>query len=322
VPPPAPRTPRASIPLPKSVAPKGDDDTVGAAPAVTARASVRPPSQPPRSALVWQPARALAAEQLSARLLVLPLFQEIDPEARRRYAREASMLTFRAGEVMVAAPEPGERAVESALLVLTEGTAVTAVPGDDVPIALLGPGDVAGELGALHGGIPVAETVARTEVKAVSFAPSLVRAMARSHGSVRQSLDETAWERAFASLGRGARLLRRIDAAERAKVFSWFEPVEIEEGALLLSEGAAPSALWLLAAGEVEVYGGALEGIWRARAGEALGLVALLDDAAAGVTARAVRRALAAKLPASKFKEMLKHHPSLAGARDDLGVVC
>ena len=79
-------------------------------PAVAARASVRPPSQPPRTALTWRPEREAAAEQLAARLLVLPLFQELDPESRRRYAREASLLDFAAGEVMVPAPAPGERA--------------------------------------------------------------------------------------------------------------------------------------------------------------------------------------------------------------------
>jgi CRP-like cAMP-binding protein len=291
-------------------------------PAVAARASVRPPSQPPRTALTWRPEREAAAEQLAARLLVLPLFQELDPESRRRYAREASMLSFAAGEVMVPAPAPGERAAESALLMVVEGTAVTAVPGDDMPVALLGPGDFTGELGALHGGIPVAETVARTEVRAVAFAPSLVRAMAREQASVRRALDEVAWERAFAALGRGARLFARLRPLDRERAFSAFEPTQLEEGSLLLSEGRSPDALWLLAAGEVEVYGGALEGIWRARAGEALGLFALLDASVAGVTARAVRTVLAARLPAAKFARLLRDHPSLYDARDDLGVVC
>jgi len=290
--------------------------------APSARASVRPLSQPPRASLTWRPERELASEQLAARLLVLPLFQEVDPEARRRYAREASLLTFSVGEVMVPAPPPGERSDESALLVVVEGTAVTAVPGDDVPVALLGPGDFTGELGALHGGIPVAETVARTEVKAVAFAPSLVRAMAREQESMRRALDEVAWERAFAALGRGARLLERLSRADRVQAFAAFEPLQLEEGALLLSEGSAPEALWLLAAGEVEVYGGALEGIWRARAGEALGLCALLDATVAGVTARAVRTVLAARLPSARVARLLRDHPALHDARDDLGVVC
>ncbi len=291
-------------------------------PTAASRASVRPPSQPPRSALSWRPERELASEQLAARLLVLPLFQEVAPEARRRYAREASLLTFAAGEVMVPAPAPGEHCPESALLVVVEGTAVTAVPGDDVPVALLGPGDFSGELGALHGGIPVAETVARTEVKAVAFAPSLVRAMAREQESVRRTLDEVAWERAFAALGRGARLLGRLNPAERAQAFAAFEPIQLDEGALLLSEGTAPEALWLLASGEVEVYGGSLDGIWRARAGEALGLCALLDATVAGVTARAVRTVLAARLPSARMARLLRDHPALHNARDDLGVVC
>jgi CRP-like cAMP-binding protein len=311
-----------TVPMPTPMG--GSMTAPAAAPpaAVAARASVRPPSQPPRTALTWRPEREAAAEQLAARLLVLPLFQELDPESRRRYAREASMLSFAAGEVMVPAPAPGEHTAESALLMVVEGTAVTAVPGDDMPVALLGPGDFTGELGALHGGIPVAETVARTEVRAVAFAPSLVRAMAREQTSVRRALDEVAWERAFAALGRGARLFARLRPLDRERAFSAFEPTQLEEGALLLSEGRSPDALWLLAAGEVEVYGGALEGIWRARAGEALGLFALLDASVAGVTARAVRTVLAARLPAAKFARLLRDHPSLYDARDDLGVVC
>lgn len=289
-----------------------------------APASERPsarPSAPPREALVWRADRAGEAEKLWARLLALPLFQDLPQDRLRALSRHVTVLRRPVDAKLLAAAPYGAPAVDTPLLVLTDG-AVSLRAGDARLPIHLGAGDTLGEVGAYFGGPSVVDAVADADVTAVSFAPSLVRALAREFEGFRTALDECAWERAFATLGHAAPLLRYLAPAARAQVFSRFEPVLLREGEVLIAEDAPPQWVWLVAAGEVEVYGGALDplSVWRARAGDALGVEASVGDGPSGVSARALRAVLAARLPSAAFREVIAAHPELRASLDVIGV--
>ncbi len=246
--------------------------------------------------------------------MAMPVFSEVHSEALRRLAREAMERKVHEGDTLAPKGPPG------ALVVILEGTAVLRARNDSFAILPLGVGDFVGELGALYGRASIAEAVALGDLTSAVFAPSLVRAMVRAHEGVRRALEEVAWERGFAALARGARFLRRFPEEARARVYARFEPVQVEEGTPLLTEGRDPEALWLLAAGEVEIYGGGLEGAWMAETGDAIGVSPFLDSTPSGVSARAATDALAARLPAAAFRALLTEFPGLSAARDDVGV--
>jgi CRP-like cAMP-binding protein len=295
-------------------------------PAPAAPPSTPPPpeprgSAPPRDALVWRADRVADAEHLWARLLALPLFEDFTPERLRAIARQVTVLRRNAGEALLRAAPFGDAVTDTPLLVVTDGAASLRVGDARLP-AQVGVGDTVGEHGALYGGPSVVDAVAEVPVTAVCFAPALARALARECESFRGALEESAWERAFAAVGLGAPLLRRLPEAARAQVFARFEPVALAEGEALLAEDVTPTHLWLVAAGEVEVYGGSLDplGCFRARAGDALGVEASVGDGPSGVSARALRTALAARVPAAAFRELTRAHPALRGAVEDVGV--
>jgi len=305
---PSPFPPAVSVP-----APPREEPPLSARPA--AFPSTRP-SAPPRDALVWRADRAGEAERLWARLLALPLFQDIPPDRLRALSRHVTVVH----RLITAAPY-GELAADTPLLVLTDGAVSLRADGAKLPFSL-GAGDTVGEVGAYFGGPSVVDAVTEVGVTAVSFAPSLVRALARESEGFRAALEEAAWERAFATLGHAAPLLRYLPPVARAQAFARFEPVVLREGEVLINEDAPPEWVWLVAAGEVEVYGGALDplGVWRARAGDALGVEASVGDGPSGVSARALRAVLAARATARAFRELVAAQPELRAALDVVGV--
>jgi CRP-like cAMP-binding protein len=277
------------------------------------------PSEAPRarSQRSYLPERLVEADRITMRLPALPLFAELPAERVRSLARQVGIVHYPAGELLCEAGAP-----EGPLLVLTEGAAFVGVAGQDGSVALVSAGDCVGEIAALYGGARTASVMAREPVEALAFAPSLVRALAREVPAFREALEEVACERMRQSLPRIAAMLRRFDEDERQALFTAFEMVALPEGSLLLSEGEAGEALYLVAGGEVELYGGDF-GATRthhARVGEALGVTAMLTGEPAGLSARAAREVLVARLPRSRVREVLAAHPSLADALGDVGV--
>lgn len=274
---------------------------------------VRAGTRRPRS---YSADRQAEADAIATRLPALSLFGDLPGESVRALARQATWVRFAPGEVVTDGASG-----EGPLLVITDGDA-EAKASPDQPGVPLGAGDFAGELAAYYGGLRVVTVVAETEVRAVALTPTLVRAMARDFESFRESLEDAIWEWAFAALPWVSPFLRRLEPEARAAVFDRFERVSLREGDVLQGEGVKPGAVWLIAAGEVEVFGGELGAsvAVRARAGDALGVGAVLADEPSGVSARAVRGVLAARITADAFRSLVSDEPTLGVAVGDIGV--
>ncbi len=272
-----------------------------------------------RRAVSFQPMRANEGEQLAARLAPMPLFRGIPGETVRAIARQASVVRFEQGDALLM---PSHSGPEPPVYVLLEGRGLLRANGEEGPGSPLGPGDFVGEIAALYGGPGVMTATARSPVTAVALPCSLVNWLARETPDVRIALEDAAWERSFAAIGRAAPFLRRLPPDQRGVAYARFEPVLLNPGDLLLGEGAPPLAFWILAAGEVEVYGGGINGRQpiRAKAGDSIGLRAILEGEPSGVTARTIGTVLAAKVGIGGFRILVEKHPTLADALDDVGL--
>jgi CRP-like cAMP-binding protein len=277
-------------------------------------------------AVAFQPSRAAEAEQIQTRLTSLPLFAGISQEIIRAVARQVSAVRFEQNEPMIT---PSTAPGETPLLVVVDGRGIIRTMGDERPGTPITAGDYVGELGALYGGSTLLSVTARSQLLAVAIPASLVRWLCREVPEFRSAVEDTAWERAFGAVGRGAPFLRRLSPDQRGVVYARFEPTILNEGEPLLGEGAPPLALWVVAAGEVEIYGGGIEGQSprRAKAGDVIGLRALTSNEPCGVSARALRNVLAARLGVGSFRSMMEKYPVLGEARNDVGfpgrgVVC
>jgi CRP-like cAMP-binding protein len=272
-----------------------------------------------RNAVSFQPSRAGQGDELSAHLAAVPLFSELPPETVRAIARQMTLVEFEPGELLLT---PGHAGPEPPLYVILEGRGLLRASGDEGPGTPLGVGDFVGEVAALYGGRCVMSASARELITAAALPRALVSWLAREFPSVRVVLEDAAWERSFTSVGRASPFLRRLPPDQRGVAYARFEPVLLNAGDLLLGEGAPPLAFWLIAAGEVEVYGGGISGRQplRAHAGDAIGLRAILEAEPSGVSARTLGTVLAAKAGISTFRALVEKHGALAEAVDDIGI--
>ncbi len=262
----------------------------------------------------YDPARAMASEGAAALLMALPLFADLFSDRVRALARESVIVPLHAGQEL-SLPTPGDHAVAAPLWVIIEGQVQLSVGG--VPIgAQLGPGDFVGELSAYYESGCLFRAEARTAGRALCVAPTVLQALARQYDGVRVALEESAWERSFAALGHASSLLASVEPSQRASLYSRFEPVQLAPGEAMLTEGEITQWVWLIAAGSVERYGGALGArVQRAGAGAAVGAVSAWEAGPSGVGVRVRRLTLAARVRAEVFRAMGAEAVGLRSAR-------
>ncbi len=260
-----------------------------------------------RLPMSYMPHRIAEADRLIAKLPALPLFSDVPEDRLREVARQAGVIRYAAGEALCEVGAP-----EGPLFAIIEGSASVALPGDGGDVAVLTAGDFVGEIGALYGGPRTATVIAREPVEAVALAPSLVRALAREFPAFLEQLVESARERMVRSLPFVCSALRKLETADRITVFRAFELRSFPEGAVLLSEGDVAESLFIVAAGELELYGGGIVATrtHHARVGDIVGVTSVSSGEPAGVSARASHALLAACMPRAQFGTIAAQVPA------------
>jgi CRP-like cAMP-binding protein len=275
-----------------------------------------PKASPSRRPLSYMPARIAEADLIATRLPALPLFSDLPGDRLREVARQMGIVRYKAGELLCESGAP-----EGPLYVIIEGAAWVGLAGDDAPAAIVTAGDFVGEITAMYGGPRTASVLAQGGLDAVALPPSLVRSLAREFQSFRDALREAACERMSESLPRLAPIFKRFEAFERKDAFAEFKIMPVSEGSQLLCEGEIADGMYIVAAGEVELYGGefGIARAPRARVGEALGVGSTITGEPSGVSARAARDMLVAKLARDKYDDLASRFPTLAAALGDVG---
>ncbi|MDP3275012.1 MAG: cyclic nucleotide-binding domain-containing protein [Deltaproteobacteria bacterium] len=267
--------------------------------------------------LSFLPQRAAEGESIAARLSVLPLFSELAPEKLRELSRQLIVETRTADEMLCQSGAP-----EGPLFVLLSGTAWVGLAGRASPVALVVAGDVVGEIAALFGGPRSATVIAREPMELVGIAPSLLRAMVRDCPGFREAILDVVRERLEESIPQISPALQRLPEEIQRALIAHMSFVEMREGDELLLEGELSTALFVIAAGEVECFGGELgvSRATRARMGELVGLASVLTAQPAGVSARAARAILVGRVERGDAREILRTHPALGTLLEDVAV--
>ena len=131
-----------------------------------------------------------------SRLAEIPLFASLEPGRLAEIAELASELTADAGQTIAVQGDRG-----TALFAIEQGT--VEVIADGKRLALLGPGEVFGEIAVIAGGARVASVVATTPVRMIALLDGDVRALERRSPQTYAHLQDLMGRRLDAAGGAG-----------------------------------------------------------------------------------------------------------------------
>lgn len=284
-----------------------------------------PPALPSSLAGASLVARAQKAARASAEALLTdaggqgplppaPLFSSLDQAALRDFVDLFEPKLVAAGEKVV---EEGALGTEAFVVAHGEVdvTRQALASSGPVHLARLGAGGLVGEM-ALLSRAPRAATV-------VSVGPALLLvaskkaldAAARKNPELGREFAEHCRRRMLDNLVKTSPILRSVSAAERTDLVQRFSIRAFEPGERLVTQGAAPAGLYLIASGEVAVVhkdqGGDDTVVARLGPGETLGEVALVLRRPAIANVVANHPTVTLLLPRERFLEAVRAHPKV-----------
>lgn len=243
-----------------------------------------------------------------------PLFSSLDQSALRDF-----MEIFEPKLVSAAARVVEEGTLGAEAYVVAHGevdvTRHALTSSGPMHLARLGAGALVGEM-ALLSRAPRAATV-------VSVGPSLMLvaskkaldAAARKNPELGREFAEHCRRRMLDNLVKTSPILRSVGASERTDLVQRFSIRAFEPGERLVTQGAAPAGLFLIASGEVAVVhqdqGGEDTIVARLGPGEALGEVALVLRRPAIANVVANHPTVTLLLARERFLEAVRAHPKV-----------
>ncbi len=110
----------------------------------------------------------------------------------------------------------------------------------------------------------------------------------------------------------GTPLFSGVDKADLSEIATRLKPIELPAGAVLLSEGDAADAAFVVVNGRLRAFikrDGSEQVVGEFGRGEVVGEMGLLNDEPRSATVRAVRDSFLLKFPKSEFNEFIERHP-------------
>lgn len=235
-------TPATKVPMPK-VAPLSSA-------AVTTKAPAAPPPPEPEFDLFIEelPPEGDPPPPPRGSLPHIPLFSSLSNEELVAVLHDAmEVRAFAAGEVVLREGEPG-----GAMYALAEGT-VGVVRGER-EVAVMEEGSFFGEMALLSGAPRLATIVAKGDVVLLEFARESMDKLIARYPNIRTGLEGFFRERLLANAMRANPLLQPLTEGERAKLAAAFQSCTFKPGEVLLEEGRAGEAVFLVLRGRCTVF--------------------------------------------------------------------
>ena len=183
-------------------------------------------------------------------------------------------------------------------------------------VAKLGPGELFGEIGALSGWPQSATTRTAEDCELVQIRMPALRAMKRKSKALKQRLDALYSERSLTLQLQLAPLFSKCNAVYLEALRTRVELVSLEPGEVLVTEGEAAEALYLVRSGFLKLKQRFEEGeivVTYLSKGMTLGEVELLiDDVATWqTTAISVEYCELVKIPGAVVNDLIRNYPEV-----------
>lgn len=233
----------------------------------------------------------------------IPLFSALSTVEFLAVLRSAmDAKTFKDGQAIVTEGETG-----GSMFAVAQGT--VSVWRADTRVAEMGEGEFFGELALLNGAPRMATVKASGNVVVLEFPQEAMTRVLRQHPGVLEGLERFARQRMLDNLVRSNPLLKLLTDAERTALTTAFQPCTFAADEVVLAEGAAGEAVFLLLRGSCAVtqgtnrYPDLVEG-------DAFGEISVLTKLPASATVTAKKPVLALCVLADDFRRLVLANPA------------
>ena len=244
------------------------------------------------------------------RLRIFEPFRELDLAALLALAPALTEVSLAAGDVLMRRGDSAEH-----VYLLLRGRLAVESPEDEglAPLALLGAGEMVGEIAVLAGGSRSATVRALEPSDLLRLARADLELALERHPEVLSSLVDTVQRRLWRSqLGTHLRgLFGSPDPALLAELERDVEWMTLRSGDELFRHGDPGDSAYIVMSGRLRVIDEAGRVLNEAAPGETLGEMALLADQPRSATVFAVRDSQLARIPAQAFNALIERYPGV-----------
>jgi CRP-like cAMP-binding protein len=242
----------------------------------------------------------------------LPLFADLPLEAFVELVEDARYCELKEDQLLCTEGEGGEHMV---VLVAGKAEVLRLIDGTPKPLAFLTGGAILGELSLLTGAPNTVTVKCITPCETLEFDRQQLNQLARNHPSVNDVFASFARARMTHNLLSHSPLFAPVPAVERAALLQRFTFRAVQLNEAIIEEGARPTGLFLVLAGELAVRkedaSGEAIGLSQLREGDIAGEIALLKGLRATATVVAVRRTAVAFLERAAVESLLVDYPAI-----------
>ncbi|MBI5630151.1 MAG: cyclic nucleotide-binding domain-containing protein [Elusimicrobia bacterium] len=231
------------------------------------------------------PESALA--QRAALLARIPAFSALDKDSLTALAPLWREEHFPPNAIILK-----EGAAADRLYLILEGRAEAASRGSrgDIPLAVLSPGEIFGELALVGSGFRQSTVKALGEVKALSLKAADFKALLKAHPAMAEAFQKSADEMRLAKFLKQATPFTPLDARQIRKLVASLKIILLDAKTTVVRQGEGGRCCYLIKSGSVEALQESPEGTARKLAtlgtGSIFGEMALLSESPRSATVR------------------------------------
>lgn len=234
----------------------------------------------------------------------IPLFSSLTTEEFMAVLNGAmDAKTIRAGQAIVTEGQPG-----GSMFAVAQGS--VSVWRENQRVAVMREGDFFGEMALLSGAPRTATVKAEGDVVVLEFPRESMAPVITKHPGVRTGLEQFSRQRMLANLMRANPLLQLLTEPQRQALSAAFQPCTFSAGEVVLAEGDAGAAVFLLLRGRCSVHQGTTSYPDLVE-GDAFGEISVLTKLPVSATVKARDAVLALCVLADDFRALVLANPEV-----------
>ncbi len=245
----------------------------------------------------------------------ITLFEFVPPDVRALVAASLEAESYGFGDVIV---REGDEA--DAFYVLTAGRARVVKQGADgqeVTLAMLGPGDTFGETGLLERSTRTATVRASGDVEVLRLDRSLFEGLLSTAPQLREAVQLHRRRVQLEELFRLYTVFAELPPEGLETLLQGLEEVAVPAGEVVIVQGDPPGAAYVVEEGRLRTRRDGRDLAFHRR-GDVVGERSLFTDTPRAATVEAVSDARLLRLPAGVFRDLLETYPEFAERIGDL----